>query len=278
MNTNVKKIYIYVLIDPKTEYIRYVGNTINPTKRLQNHIRRSKYLKYHSAVWIKSLLDNGLQPIMNIIEIADENTWEVREKYWIDFYRNQPYELTNILDGGQGAHGGKGNPKPWTDEQRENYKKGRTGIKMLNQNDKNGLRTAAIRAYRAKTAKPICQYDLQGNFIREWTSSVECGKELGFCYSNINVVLNKGNRRQAHGFMWRYKTKDIILKIEPYVEPVAHNCKNVLKINKNGDIVNEYPSISLAAKENGILRSSITNCLYGRARTSGGFIWKYKEE
>jgi hypothetical protein len=274
----MKKIYIYILKDPTTELVRYVGKTVNPTKRLQNHINRAKYLKFHSAAWINSLLICGLRPVMNIIETADTNNWEEREKYWISFYRNEHDSLTNVLNGGEGGHGGFGNPNPWTEERRENYRKGRTGVKMPNQNDKNGLRKAGVRAYRARTAKPICQYDLDGNFVQEWSSSSECGRKTGFNYSNINDVLDKGNSRQSFGFMWRYKKEAIALKIEPYVKSPVHNCKSVIKMNEHGEILVEYDSIFTAAKENGVSRSAIVNGLSGRSKKCAGFFWKYKKE
>jgi hypothetical protein len=36
-----------------------------------------------------------------------------------------------------------------------------------------------------------------------------------------------------------------------------------------------YSSVTLAAKENGILHTSIANCLSGRSKTASGFKWKY---
>ena len=49
--------------------------------------------------------------------------------------------------------------------------------------------------------KPILQYDLDGNFIREWSSATDVSKEA---QENICKCL-KGIRKTAYGFIWKYK-------------------------------------------------------------------------
>ena len=52
-----------------------------------------------------------------------------------------------------------------------------------------------------KTKKPILQFDLDGNFIREWSSATDVGKEV---QGNICNCL-KGKLPSAYGFKWVYK-------------------------------------------------------------------------
>ena len=49
--------------------------------------------------------------------------------------------------------------------------------------------------------KPILQYDLDGNFIREWKCAADVGKEV---QANIVNCL-KGRCKTAYGFIWKYK-------------------------------------------------------------------------
>ena len=49
--------------------------------------------------------------------------------------------------------------------------------------------------------KPILQFDLKGNFIREWPSATDVGKEVK---SHICHCLN-GDRKTAIGYIWKYK-------------------------------------------------------------------------
>ena len=52
--------------------------------------------------------------------------------------------------------------------------------------------------------KPIIQYDLDGNFIREWDYIKKAGIELGLHHQNISRVL-KGKRKTVGGFVFKYK-------------------------------------------------------------------------
>lgn len=86
--------YIYSLKHPLTNEVRYVGKTTSPKRRYKEHIYKLNKSD-HKTNWIKSLLNEGVKPIMDIIEICVEN-WEEREKYWITQFDN----LTNLTDGG----------------------------------------------------------------------------------------------------------------------------------------------------------------------------------
>lgn len=52
--------------------------------------------------------------------------------------------------------------------------------------------------------KKVIQYDIIGNYIREWSSITEAQKKLGINHSSI--VNNCRNRRpSAGGYIWAYK-------------------------------------------------------------------------
>ena len=53
---------------------------------------------------------------------------------------------------------------------------------------------------RYSFGKKVLQYDLDGNFIREWN----CIKETGIDSSHI-INCCKGKRKSAGGYKWRYK-------------------------------------------------------------------------
>ena len=52
-----------------------------------------------------------------------------------------------------------------------------------------------------KLKKPILQFDLNGNFIREWPSATDVGKEVK---NNICHCL-KGDYKTSCGYIWKYK-------------------------------------------------------------------------
>lgn len=91
---------IYVLIDPRTNEVRYVGKTVNPVRRLWSHINDKTVC--HRTNWIKSLLGLGLKPKMSIIESmdsSDDSLWQERERYWVEYY-SKTCRLTNLDSGG----------------------------------------------------------------------------------------------------------------------------------------------------------------------------------
>lgn len=54
-----------------------------------------------------------------------------------------------------------------------------------------------------KKSKPILQFTLDGEFIKEWPSSREVQRTLGFLHQNINKCC-RGIYKQSNGFKWAY--------------------------------------------------------------------------
>jgi len=96
--------YIYVLIDPRDNQIRYVGKTNNIKTRLTEHCTpRNLKNNTYKVNWIRSVLNYNLRPILKVIEQCDESNWQEREIYWIKYYRDLGYDLTNATEGGEGT-------------------------------------------------------------------------------------------------------------------------------------------------------------------------------
>ena len=97
-------VYIYSLIDPRDNIVRYVGKSKNIKMRLSYHTTPSKLKKNtHKNNWIKQLLSLGLKPTIIILETVYKNIWKEKEKYWINFFGRE--NLTNGTDGGEGSSG-----------------------------------------------------------------------------------------------------------------------------------------------------------------------------
>ena len=58
--------------------------------------------KTHKNNWIKSLLILDIIPIITLIEEASDECWVEREIFWIKYYRDSGFNLTNSTDGGEG--------------------------------------------------------------------------------------------------------------------------------------------------------------------------------
>ena len=66
-------------------------------------------------------------------------------------------------------------------------------------------------ARRAKKfSKPVIQLDKNGNFIKEWSSSHEIQRQLGYLASNIRSCCCN-LKPYAYGFIWKHKENPEIL-------------------------------------------------------------------
>jgi hypothetical protein len=244
---------------------------------LRAHISRSRFRTYHSARWIRSLIKKKLKPILEILEECNELNWVEREKYWIAFYREK-FDLTNVLDGGNDGPIKTRLGSKWSAKQRMNNRIARKGMKVVHTKEGNEKRKKGIRAYFDKIKKAVLQYDLEGNFIKEWASAVDAGAAIGVSYSNINSCCKSNKTLTAGGSQWKYKSGEIQQKINKYEEPKSTCVRNILQFSKDGQLfLKEYESIAQASKETSILRTSIINCLKKRAKVAGGYQWRYKD-
>lgn len=108
-----EKTYIYGLLCPVENKIRYVGRSRKVAERFAHHIKlhdRPAKTKYHTPKhrWIMELADQGLEPKLVILESVDtgiegedgrmywnEAAWIDAERRWIDRLRDEGHPLTN---------------------------------------------------------------------------------------------------------------------------------------------------------------------------------------
>ena len=55
--------------------------------------------------------------------------------------------------------------------------------------------------------KEVWQYDLKGNFIKKWKSTMEIQRSLGYKNQNISSAC-RGKSRTAYNYIWKYKGDD----------------------------------------------------------------------
>jgi hypothetical protein len=95
---------IYLLSDPRTRKIRYVGQTSKTLeRRLRTHLHSAPHRKTHVSRWITSLLTEGVVPEIHAVEqgIEDPDVLDALEKAWIIYGREYGWDLTNNAAGGR---------------------------------------------------------------------------------------------------------------------------------------------------------------------------------
>lgn len=128
----MRTVYIYALIDPTNNQIRYIGKTVDPYNRLKHH--RNPHISdtnIHKKNWINSLKSKGLNPEMFILDEIDclDNEWIIYEQYWISQVKSWGFNLVNYSIGGDNP---PLNNKPWSKEKREELSKNRKDKKIIN--------------------------------------------------------------------------------------------------------------------------------------------------
>jgi len=94
-------VFIYVLKDPTTGEIRYVGKTNNPKTRLTKHCAEKG--RNHRVHWIQRLKLLGQVPVFEILDEVPIEHWQQWEVAWIEYFREQGCNLVNGTNGGEGV-------------------------------------------------------------------------------------------------------------------------------------------------------------------------------
>lgn len=79
----------------------------------------------------------------------------------------------------------------------------------INYGTRNNRVSKALTGRRPSPRRPVLQFDLEGNLIREWSSANEVEKHTGWSHGDIaKCCLGKPYFKSSHGFLWRY-TEDV---------------------------------------------------------------------
>lgn len=95
--------YIYTLSDPRTDFVRYVGQTVDVKGRYSVHVSPfTKGDKSRRRAWIEELLDARLKPALIVVEECDLGVLNEREAHWIEHYKSLGTDLVNADPAGAG--------------------------------------------------------------------------------------------------------------------------------------------------------------------------------
>ena len=253
---------IYILSDPITFDVRYVGKTNSTKSRLYSHIKECNSIRIsHKINWIKSLLSKGERPIISIIDVVPISEWQYWEKYWIEQFKQWGFNLTNQTEGGDGGKGYK-----HTDLAKDNMRKSKLG-KPLSEEHKEKISKSVKEDWKNNPREVeriiiLSKEDLYQKYIIENLSMPKLAK---FYNCSENVIFNnlKEHNIKKDKSIWK-KQLSVVPK------------KPVLQFDFNGKLVKEWDSISTA--ENNLNISGVSKCCKDKAVSVGGYIWRFKDE
>lgn len=94
--------FIYALICPSSNEVKYIGKSNNPERRLRDHQTDFRGHEYNKAMWFRQMRNNGTKPILEIIEEVPIGIWREEEEWWISYFKYIGANLLNIQSGGNG--------------------------------------------------------------------------------------------------------------------------------------------------------------------------------
>lgn len=140
-------------------------------------------------------------------------------------------------------------------------------------------------------AKPILQYDLNGNFVKKWEAYIEAAKGTGAKASAISSCA-RGKGRTAGGYIWvEYRGGDIPIRIPSLADAVSSakkenkqnarkpkTCKKVIQCSQNGEFLKLWDSVKQIEKMTGYVDKPIYSCCKKTRKSAYGYIWKYVDD
>jgi predicted GIY-YIG superfamily endonuclease len=92
-------VFVYVLRDPRSGNVRYVGQSIDPALRLRQHIRGRGVGFDRKSAWIRDVIEHGFMPVIQVVEETTAIDWPRIEGRWIERFRRRGVPLTNGTPG-----------------------------------------------------------------------------------------------------------------------------------------------------------------------------------
>jgi len=145
---------------------------------------------------------------------------------------------------------------------------------------RNVYRGSLTRMQPANKAKMVTQYDLQGRKLNVYASTKQAEVATGVHATTISQVA-RGKLKTTGGYIWQYGDGPKKLDLETYYastrQHLAQISKSVAKYTIDGKFVCEYPSIRVAAREEGIAVGRISSVVNGKSQSAGGNIWRLRK-
>jgi len=258
--------FIYTLSDPISNEIKYIGKTKNPKDRLQRHMTpySLKQSWQSKNKWLRYLKNNGLKPIMEVLDEGDENNIDDLEIYWIAQFKTWGFKLKNETNGGTFIT--------------------QKGSRLRERHIKN------LKESTNKKKKVVIQYNLDNTIVAEFESIAEAKRQTKLYH--IGDCCH-GKRKQCGDYYFRF-----INNYFPYVERTDywtgnHHSKETIDKLKNinplkkiicqysiedDSLINEFESGHDVERLTGLYRRHIIKCCKGvkNFNSVGGFYFRYK--
>lgn len=251
---------VYAHISPSGKY--YVGITSQkPTKRWQNGHG------YKDGIISRAIKKYGWDNFQH--EIIASNLTEAEAKRFEivlieKLHSNDSQYGYNISPGGDGNKG---------------------LVHSAETKQKIGMKSKEYyRSHKHPKCKPVYQFDLDGNFIKEYASTHDVEKQTGISRRNIAGVCN-GKAYISHGYCWAYKESvDDLIEFRKHIPMLMksknknygkHSQKPVNLYDLTGNFIAKFDSVIKLANYLNVHDTAVCNACKKGAITCGKFRCEY---
>lgn len=301
--TNMYEGYIY-LVTNIVNNKKYIGQTIQDVKtRLQKHCNTKQKYAFQCAIQkygIENFNICTLETISNPDKKELKKILNDKEQYWIEYYNTTNNNFGyNLTKGGErysislgknvykfNLHTGELLKKYDTLTEASYDVVGSGNYYCILQCARHDIKQAygymweftpvCDRIYSSKYSRPsgykkIKQYDLNGNYIKEWDSIISAANYYNIDRSQISSCCN-GHISYYNNYVWRFIDDDF----NTYVFKTRG--KYIANYDSKLNLVNIFSNAPSAANYFGVSDSCIKSSLRNPQKKSCGFYWRYYNE
>jgi predicted GIY-YIG superfamily endonuclease len=205
----------------------------------------------------------GIETIsFEIIEYTSKEYLLEKEQYWINHYQPE-FNSCRIAGSRLGIK--------CNDESKERMRIAQTGHRVTSEEIRQHLRERKINI-------PLLQFDLDGNFVKEWHSTMEIKRQLGIDCSSVTKCV-KGKILTLKGYFFIYKHSYNLFTVSERLKAIEVSYRPIIQMDLIGNTIKEWKYSALLIKEMGnSYYHCVANCCIKpkRNKTYCGYKWKYK--
>lgn len=246
------KYYIYFHINDAKNEIFYVGKGFGRRAFRKND--RNKFWKNVTSKYSYTI-------VFPHKDITEEEAIKLEIYYISKIGRrdlgNGP--LVNLTDGGDGSSG-----YIMTSEHKNKIREKMKG-RIFSEEHLKRNRESKIGKQRPESVRKKLSNYRKGKRLSKETKLKISQSGKGRKHSEeTKIKISESNK----GRVVSNKTRKLLKK--------RNECKQVLQLDLNNNLITKYTSIKEAARVNNLDAATISRCCHNKKKTSGGFKWKFK--
>jgi len=247
-------LYRHIRLDKNEPF--YIGIS-NKTYAVRKDKYDRAYKKSKRTTWWNNITNKTEYEVEILMESNDYEFIKEKEIEFIALYGRRDIKrgcLVNMTDGGDGAVGCIASNETKKKISKNNWSRGKFGKDHPN-------------------SKRVYQYDLEGNFIKEWDSLADVGRK----FNPITKRTPSFRQKTFKGFIWKYEFEGHKIKEIDYSKGIQKRIDKVkvqvYQYSLDNKLLQKHDSYSDAFRQTGISINGIQQATNRTNNICRGFIW-----